>query len=56
MRAFYFDPLGFVPGSVIGKKAERSNSRKKGVGTPREALRRQVGAFKNFLVRPKRPF
>lgn len=44
--------LGFVPGSMIEREAERRNSQKRGVGIPRAALQRQVGACDNFLVRP----
>lgn len=48
--------LGFVPGSMIEREAERRNSQKRGVGIPRAALQRQVGACDNFLVRPGNSF
>lgn len=55
---FFFFPfhLGFVPGSMIEREAKRCNSQKRGVGIPRAAFRRQVGACDNFLVRPGKLF
>lgn len=53
---FSFDPLSFVPDSVIKREAERSNTRKRGVGMPRAAIWRQADACENFLAKPRKPF